>query len=100
MARQLAIVFFRGVSLTDTVSAIGNSTYSDILVSDMPGDNPQFFLGQDLNGAPILCTVKTTEAFLVGSFASLSSGDFNVEAELAPLTVQVDFIGGRPDDRR
>ena len=96
MSITLAVVCFPDVAIDAQVNSIGGADYpSGTVASDLPGLNPQFFPGRGVDGQYLLCTTKTTDAPLLGVF-----GNHHTIAVLAPPTVVVGFVGGRPDDRR
>lgn len=97
--KTLAIVFFPVKNLTDAVVTIGASTYpASTQAGNLPSINAQFFMGRDIDGNNILCCVKSTDKPLPAVFND-GTANYNADAVIAPPTVVVDFVGGRPNDR-
>lgn len=98
--KTLALVYLPVRSFSDDVISISGIDYgNNIHVSDLPDLNPQFFLGKDINGEDILCTVKDTTAPLTAVFAD-AQGNYTTKAEIAPATVGAELVGGRPSKRK
>ena len=96
MSTTLAIVCFPGLTASDSIISANGAVYAQpISVFDVPTSDSRFFVSSDINGNSLLCAVKTTSGTLSASFTIAGT----VNAELAPPTVTVGFVGGRPDDR-
>ena len=95
------IVKIPAQTLEDLVVSVGGATYTQqTAVSALPTISPLFFWGKDIDGADIVCAVKGADSPLKCNLLDAGGNVYSVVAELAPPTVIVDFVGGRPDDRR
>lgn len=98
--KTLAIVFFPVKNIGDAVVSIGNATYpASATAANLPSTEGQFFHARDINGNTILCTVKATDIGLPAVFFD-GIANYTADAIIAPPTVVVEFIGGRPNERR
>lgn len=84
-------------SLDDKVLTIGNASMpADTSVLDLVANNPQYWTEMDTDNIPHLCTVKTDQAPLPGSFRDINNNTYQLTAK---AFVMNEFFGGHPKER-
>lgn len=79
----------------DQVNSIGGGAYGGTTVANLVAQNPQFWLEADSNGTNRLCTSKTLDSALDGTFWNAAIGPYTRKAVLFDTIL----FGGHPTHR-